>query len=763
MWVALWLQTTTIVTFSFGADESAQREKPTNYRPCNDEMKYGVLRKSGDAFYADGLKDEAAKCYEIAVRIHTQDSFALFRLGNLARERRDLRPAAEWYMKALVHAHNMSEAHNNLGITYSELGRSESALTSFERALKHNPTLADAHYNRANVLKEQGKLATALVGYHTAVRLAPTSVSYYNNLALAHMAGGDYRAAVETCDTTLRIDPKYSTAHYNLANALLEVGNLEMAVKAYQSAIKVNPAEAEYHHNLAFTYERMRKPKEAVFHLRRANKLKNDFVEAQCNLVDLLHGTADWRSTVEEQKKLVALIDTKLEENPTQPPVTLPRGLRCAAHLPSKLLLELSQAQAAAMEESVSMAEPFEHPTTLAVRDGPDEILRVGYAAAGFAGGSAVSHLAGLFVGHSHAGHSNTAQGHLGMEVRCFSLLPGGRNSETEKINKWLNSRWIDVSQVPIVEAAQKIHNERVHILVSVDGFASAERTPVLAMRPAPIQVGYRSHPGSVGAEWLDYGVGDSVSTPPSDGSLTPEKMAMMPFSAYINDYWRLRREHDLAPMRVGDREDYGLPMKRFVLMHLGLYGRIDIPTWRSWGNVLGRLPNATLWMLRATNDGQEHLEGHLKAAGVDIVNKRSRVRFSDPVGREEHVRRSGLGDVHLDTPLHNGHTMVVETMWAGTPCVTMPLDSTPRRVSTSALHATGLGPIMAELGATTRKEYEDLVVELARKEPKKPAMRRAPQTRMFDLVDWVGGGLNPLMQKHSTKGRELVSPGAER
>ena len=69
---------------------------PKNFRPCNDQMKYGVLRKSGDAFYQDGMKEEAAKCYSIAVRIHTQDSFALFRLGNLAREKNDLRVAAEW-------------------------------------------------------------------------------------------------------------------------------------------------------------------------------------------------------------------------------------------------------------------------------------------------------------------------------------------------------------------------------------------------------------------------------------------------------------------------------------------------------------------------------------------------------------------------------------------------------------------------------------------------------------------------------------------
>merc|ERR1711988_1578546 len=105
-------------------------------------------------------------------------------------------------------------------------------------------------------------------------------------------------------------------------------------------------------------------------------------------------------------------------------------------------------------------------------------------------------------------------------------------------------------------------------------------------------------HPGSLGAEWIDYSVGDAVSAPASEAGLFPEKTAVLPYSALTNDYWRLRREHDLVPMRVGDREDYGLPERRVVLQHLGLYGRIDSVTWTSWLNMLARLPNASMWLM---------------------------------------------------------------------------------------------------------------------------------------------------------------------
>ena len=84
----------------------------------------------------------------------------------------DLRSGMEHYMKAIVARNNFSEAHNNLGITYTEVGRSESALASFDRALLYQPTLADAHYNRANVLKDAGQVAAAITGSPATERLS---------------------------------------------------------------------------------------------------------------------------------------------------------------------------------------------------------------------------------------------------------------------------------------------------------------------------------------------------------------------------------------------------------------------------------------------------------------------------------------------------------------------------------------------------------------------------------------------------------------
>ena len=56
------------------------------------------------------------------------------------------------------------------------------------------------------------------------------------------------------------------------------------------------------------------------------------------------------------------------------------------------------------------------------------------------------------------------------------------------------------------------------------------------------------------------------------------------------------------------------------------------------------------------------------------------------------HIRRSGIADVFLDTPLCNAHTTGCDVLWAGCPMVTLPLERMASRVAASLCHATGLG-----------------------------------------------------------------------
>lgn len=84
---------------------------------------------------------------------------------------------------------------------------------------------------------------------------------------------------------------------------------------------------------------------------------------------------------------------------------------------------------------------------------------------------------------------------------------------------------------------------------------------------------------------------------------------------------------------------------------------------------ILKRVPNSVLWLLRFPAVGEPNIQQYAQNMGLPT----SRVIFSPVAPKEEHVRRGQLADVCLDTPLCNGHTTGMDVLWAGTPMVTMP------------------------------------------------------------------------------------------
>lgn len=69
--------------------------------------------------------------------------------------------------------------------------------------------------------------------------------------------------------------------------------------------------------------------------------------------------------------------------------------------------------------------------------------------------------------------------------------------------------------------------------------------------------------------------------------------------------------------------------------------------------NILKRVPDSVLWLLRFPPYGEPMIRQEAHNRGVDP----NRIIFTDVANKPVHIRRSGLGDVFLDTPLCNAHT----------------------------------------------------------------------------------------------------------
>jgi len=155
----------------------------------------------------------------------------------------------------------------------------------------------------------------------------------------------------------------------------------------------------------------------------------------------------------------------------------------------------------------------------------------------------------------------------------------------------------------------------------------------------------------------------------------------------------------------VTTRQQYNLPDDAIIYCNFNQLYKIDPNTLRMWVNILNRVPNSVLWLLRFPQVGETNIQVAAQQMGL----KNGKIIFSNVAAKEEHVRRGQLADICLDTPLCNGHTTGMDVLWAGTPMVTMPTETLASRVASSQLCTLGL----PELVANTREEYENIAVRL--------------------------------------------------
>ncbi|XP_010895092.1 O-linked N-acetylglucosamine (GlcNAc) transferase, tandem duplicate 1 isoform X4 [Esox lucius] len=786
----------------------------------------------GCVFNAQGEIWLAIHHFEKAVTLDPNFLDAYINLGNVLKEARIFDRAVAGYLRALSLSPNHAVVHGNLACVYYEQGLIDLAIDTYRRAIELQPHFPDAYCNLANALKEKGNVSEAEECYNTALRLCPTHADSLNNLANIKREQGNIEDAVQLYRKALEVFPEFAAAHSNLASVLQQQGKLQEALMHYKEAIRIsptfadaysnmgntlkemqdvqgalqcytraiqiNPAFADAHSNLASIHKDSGNIPEAIASYRTALKLKPDFPDAYCNLAHCLQIVCDWADYDERMKKLVSIVADQLEKN------RLP-----SVHPHHSMLYPLSHGFRKAIAERHgnlcldkinALHKPaYEHPKDLKASGGR---LRVGYVSSDF-GNHPTSHLM-----QSIPGMHNSEK----FEVFCYALSPDDNTNFRVKVVAEAH-HFTDLSQIPCNgKAADRIHQDGLHILVNMNGYTKGARNELFALRPAPIQCMWLGYPGTSGAPFMDYIVSDKETSPIEVAEQYSEKLAYMPHTFFIGDHANmfphLKKKavidfksnghifdnrivlngidlkafldslpdvkvvkmkcdsgdsgaadtngalsmpvipmntaaeaiinminqgqiqvtingftvsNGLATTQINNkaatgeevprtivvttRSQYGLPEDSIVYCNFNQLYKIDPPTLQMWANILKRVPNSVLWLLRFPAVGEPNIQQYAQNFGLPG----SRIIFSPVAPKEEHVRRGQLADVCLDTPLCNGHTTGMDVLWAGTPMVTMPGETLASRVAASQLQCLGC----PELIAHTRQDYEDVAVKL--------------------------------------------------
>ena len=271
---------------------------------------------------------------------------------------------------------------------------------------------------------------------------------------------------------------------------------------------------------------------------------------------------------------------------------------------------------------------------------------------------------------------------------------------------------------------AARIRELGIDLLVDLKGATYDTLLPVLAQRPAPLQVTWLGFPGTTGAPYIDYLIGDRVVTPLADAAHFSEKIAQLPHCYQPNDARR-------ALPQPSTRADWGVPEEALLLCAFHQSYKISAAVFDQLVRAAAR---AARMRCSGCCNGTPTSQAALTKAAAERGIGAERLVFAPLLPLEGHLSRLAHADVYLDAWPCNAHTTAGEALWVGVPVVTIEGRTFAQRVAASLLRTSGL----PELVCGDVDAYRAAVVALAGDPDRRADLRARLQAerstnRLFD------------------------------
>ncbi|RBC29822.1 UDP-N-acetylglucosamine-peptide N-acetylglucosaminyltransferase, partial [Xanthomonas oryzae pv. oryzae] len=237
-----------------------------------------------------------------------------------------------------------------------------------------------------------------------------------------------------------------------------------------------------------------------------------------------------------------------------------------------------------------------------------------------------------------------------------------------------------DVTALGHLATAQHIRDQGIDLLFDLRGWGGGGRPEVFALRPAPIQINWLAYPGTSGAPWMDYVLGDAVGLPPSLEPFYSEQVLRLPRVFQPSDTSRIVAE---PPSRA----ECGLPELGAVLCCFNNSYKLNPRSMARMLAVLRAVPGCVLWLLSGPGEANARLRAFAQTQGVEP----QRLVFMPKLPHPRYLARYRHADLFLDTHPYNAHTTASDALWAGCPVLTTPGETFAARVAGSLNQHLGL------------------------------------------------------------------------
>lgn len=522
----------------------------------------------------------------------------------------------------------------------------QQALPLCQQAVQLLPNHPTALYNLAYVTHHLGRYQEALPIYEQAHSAGYDQPEIYLCLGVIHKLNNNLQTAIQFFNKALEKNPNSLAAINNLGAVCNELGLASEAIECYQHAIRINPNRAGPHNNLASILKDSARANEAHEHYKKALQLEPLNPEFIHNyLFSLLYRTDLSPAQISaEHKRLAPRLAQRTKKLPPHP-------------IPSR------------------NSQP----------------IRIGYLSPDYRAHPVASFLQPLLQFHSRPQ----------FQIHAFSAAPSP--DPITHLLRQFPDHWHDVSQLQNHEIAQLIHSHHIHILIELAGHTAHSRLPVLAFRPAPIQISYLGYPATTALPQTDFKITDSTTDPSPDADpLYTELLLRLPIP-----HWCYSPPADAPPPAPAP------PSATQPYLTFGSFNnlaKINPPLIQLWAQILHAVPNSKLYLKYRTlidPKVQNWFREQFAAHGIPA----DRLLLSEFLPKKSsHLEAYHRVDIALDTSPYNGTTTTIEALYMGVPVITLAGSDHRSRVGLSILSHLNLHNLISH----SPEQYLQTAVKLA-------------------------------------------------
>jgi len=507
----------------------------------------------------------------------------------------------------------------------------------------------------------------------------------YFNLSIALRAAGDLVASINALQEALRLDPSFTSARINLGRAYEDAGQVAEAVRQWRALVdgssQVTP-ELVAHRVMALEHigrvleptERLDLAEEA---LRAAVELRPEKTEAAQHWIALRQRQCKWPALqpserASRKQMIAAMSPISLAAFSDDPMFQLARANRYSRTFVGR-------------PEGGPLGPPAAKRKL-----GFGKRLKVGYVSSDLR-----EHAVGFALAEVFELHDKSA-----FEIFAYYCGEPRAHDRTQERIKSQVDRWQDIGSLSDLQAARRIMEDEIDVLVDVNGYTKHARTKIFAYRPAPVIVNWCGYPGTMGSPYHQYLIADDKIIPPECELFYSERVLRLPCNQPLD---RKRRIDPATPTRA----DVGLPEGAFVYASFNGMQKVTPASFARWMAILADVPNSVLWLLSGDGGANERLKEAAARGGVAA----ERLVFARKAPNPQHLARIVLADLFLDTMPYGAHSTAADALTMGLPIMTIAGKSFASRFCASVVSAAGLPDLVCQ----TSDEYVRRAIEFGR------------------------------------------------